>query len=59
MKHERRLYLHGAGHYKELSSADAFNLFAEELEKIIAEEQKLYWRYREGPSGTSINEPKQ
>jgi hypothetical protein len=58
MKHERRLYLHGAGHYKEQSSTDAFYLFVEELEKIIAEEQKLYWQYRGDDSGTSMNEPK-
>jgi Protein of unknown function (DUF4231) len=58
MKHERRLYLHGAGHYKELSSTDAFNLFVEGLEKLIAEEQKLYWQYRENGSGAFTNESK-
>ena len=46
MKHERRLYAHGAGRYKQLSSTEAFSLFVEELEAIIAEEQKLFRQYR-------------
>jgi hypothetical protein len=56
MKHERRLYLHGAGHYRALSSTDAYLLLIESIEATIAEEQKIYWQRHDGDSSASLIE---
>lgn len=58
MKHERRLYLHGAGHYRDLSSTDAYLLLIEAIEEIVAEEQKIFWQTRSGDSSTILDRPK-
>lgn len=51
MKREQRLYLTGAGHYRTVAGEDdAFLLFVEAIEAIIAEEQQIYWRERVPPS---------
>lgn len=45
MKHERRVYVNGAGEYRDLvDEEDAFLRFVEAIEFIIAEEQRIYWR---------------
>jgi hypothetical protein len=46
MKHERRLYTHGAGSYRGLPEREAYLTFVEAIEGIIAEEQKIFWRDR-------------
>jgi hypothetical protein len=52
MKREQRLYLTGAGPYRTVAGEDdAFLLFVEAIEAIIAEEQQIYWRERTTASG--------
>jgi hypothetical protein len=46
MKHERRLYTHGAGSYRGLPEREAYLTFVEAIEGIIAEEQNIFWRER-------------
>ncbi len=46
MKQERRLFVNSAGRYKGVGDDDAFTLFVETIEKIIAEEQQVYWQAR-------------
>lgn len=48
MKREFRLYVNGAGGYRGTDEVEAFRLFVEAIEAIIAEEQQLYWRARAG-----------
>jgi hypothetical protein len=55
MKRERRLYVNGAGEYRELADEEeAFLRFVEAVEGVIAEEQQIYWSRRGGepPSGS-------
>jgi hypothetical protein len=55
MKRERRLYVNGAGEYRELAGEEeAFLRFVEAVEGVIAEEQQIYWSRRGGepPSGS-------
>ena len=45
MKREYRVYVTGAGVYRQASDEqDAYLRFFENVEEIIAEEQQLYWR---------------
>jgi hypothetical protein len=46
MKRERRLFLNGAGAYRNLSDEEAYIRFVEAVEDVIAEEQKLFWQNR-------------
>lgn len=46
MKSERRLFTHGAGSYRGLAAHDAHIAFVEAIDKIIAEEQNIFWRDR-------------
>ena len=47
MKRERRLYVNGAGEYRGLADEEAaFLRFAEAVEAIVAEEQRIYWQKR-------------
>jgi hypothetical protein len=46
MKRERRLYTHGAGAYRGLPDREAYLMFVEAIEGIIAEEQNIFWRDR-------------
>ena len=46
MKHERRLYTHGAGSYRGLPEREAYLTFVEAIEGVIAEEQNIFWRDR-------------
>ena len=49
MKREYRLYINGAGAYREVADEDqAYLRFVEAIEEIIAEEQQLYWQSRVG-----------
>ena len=49
MKREYRLYINGAGAYREIADEDqAYLRFVEAIEEIIAEEQQLYWQSRVG-----------
>jgi hypothetical protein len=54
MKRERRLYVNGAGEYRDLGEEEeAFLHFIEAVEAIVAEEQQIYWKsrgYRSSPS---------
>ncbi len=44
MKRERRLYVNGAGRYRQsVDEEDAYLDFVEAIEGIIAEEQQVYW----------------
>ena len=55
MKREKRLYVNGAGAYKGLSDEEAFLVFIETIETIIAEEQRQYWSARAKVSRTSAS----
>lgn len=47
MKRERRLYVNGAGEYRNLPDEnEAFLRFVENIEAIVAEEQKIFWKGR-------------
>jgi Protein of unknown function (DUF4231) len=50
MKREYRLYINGAGAYREVGDNEeqAYLRFVEAIEEIIAEEQQLYWQSRVG-----------
>jgi hypothetical protein len=49
MKREYRLYINGAGAYREAADEDqAYLRFVEAVEEIIAEEQQIYWQSRVG-----------
>jgi hypothetical protein len=49
MKREYRLYINGAGAYREIADEEQEYLrFVEAIEQIIAEEQQLYWQSRVG-----------
>jgi hypothetical protein len=49
MKREWRLYVNGAGAYRELTDEnEAFLRFVEETERIMAEEQQLYFALHRG-----------
>jgi Protein of unknown function (DUF4231) len=53
MKREYRLYVNGAGAYRQASDEeDAYLQFVESIEEIIAEEQQLYWQGRLGEGRT-------
>ncbi len=45
MKRELRLYINNSGAYKDLpDETSAYQLFVEQVEIIIAEEQQIYWQ---------------
>jgi hypothetical protein len=46
MKRERRVYVNGAGPYRNLDEEEAYLGFVEAIEAIIAEEQQIYWQNR-------------
>jgi hypothetical protein len=47
MKREQRLYVNGAGEYRDLDDEDTgFLHFVENIEAIMAEEQQIYWQGR-------------
>src|SRR3954464_10862943 len=46
MKREQRLYVNGAGAYRNVEENEAYLRFVEAIEAIIAEEQQIYWRNR-------------
>jgi hypothetical protein len=51
MKRELRLYVNGAGNYRNLDEEQAYLQFVENNEAIIAEEQQIYWQAQRGESG--------
>jgi hypothetical protein len=57
MKREYRLYVNGAGAYRQTSDeTDAYLRFVENIEEIVAEEQQLYWQGRLGEGRTRDGE---
>lgn len=50
MKQERRLFVNAAGRYRDIGDDDAFTLFVETIEGIIAEEQQIFWQSRASPA---------
>src|SRR3954464_9605569 len=46
MKREQRLYVNGAGAYRNVEEDEAYLRFVEAIEAIIAEEQQIYWQNR-------------
>ncbi len=49
MKREYRLYINGAGGYREAADEErAYLQFVDAIEGIIAEEQQIYWQSRAG-----------
>lgn len=58
MKRERRLYTNGVGAYRGITDeAEAFSMFVEAIEAIVAEEQQIYWREpatRSGQGGEGV-----
>jgi hypothetical protein len=53
MKREQRLYVNGAGAYRQVDEGEAYLRFIETVEAIMAEEQQIYWQNRPGepPAG--------
>ena len=53
MKREQRLYVNGAGTYRNVEEEEAYLRFVEAIEGILAEEQQIYWQNRssELPAG--------
>jgi|tagenome__1003787_1003787.scaffolds.fasta_scaffold20910346_3 uncharacterized protein DUF4231 len=53
MKREQRLYVNGAGPYRNVDEDEAYLRFVEAVEAILAEEQQIYWQNRgsEPPKG--------
>src|SRR5215211_390521 len=46
MKREQRLYVNGAGAYRNVEEDEAYLRFVEAVEAILAEEQQIYWQNR-------------
>src|SRR3954466_16380458 len=46
MKRAQRLYVNGAGTYRNGAEGEAYLRFVEAIEAIIAEEQQIYWQNR-------------
>jgi hypothetical protein len=45
MKHERRVYVNGAGEYAAIADEEAaFRLFVDQIEEIVATEQRAFWK---------------
>ena len=44
MKREQRLYVNGAGTYRNVEEDEAYLRFVEAIEGILAEEQQIYWQ---------------
>ena len=54
MKREKRLFVNGAGSYRNLEDDEAYLQFVENIEAVIAEEQQTFWKDRrsEAPAQT-------
>src|SRR5215218_4596212 len=46
IKREQRLYVNGAGAYRNVEEDEAYLRFVEAIEAILAEEQQIYWQNR-------------
>jgi hypothetical protein len=46
MKREQRLYVNGAGAYRDVDEDEAYLRFVEAIEAVLAEEQQIYWQNR-------------
>jgi len=57
MKREQRLYVNGAGPYRNVDEDEAYLRFVEAVEGIIAEEQQIYWQNR-GKDRSAGQQPK-
>src|SRR5689334_2487369 len=57
MKREQRLYVNGAGTYRNVDEDEAYLRFVEAIEAIIAEEQQIYWQNR-GTEPSAQQKPK-
>jgi hypothetical protein len=57
MKREQRLYVNGAGTYRNVEEDEAYLRFVEAIESILAEEQQIYWQSR-GSEPPSVKQPK-
>jgi len=54
MKREMRLYVNGAGSYRDMETEEeAYLQFVEVVEAVVAEEQQIYWQTQRGDSGRS------
>src|SRR4051812_9596502 len=57
MKREQRLYVNGAGAYRNVEEDEAYLRFVEAIEAIVAEEQQIYWQNR-GSEPPAAQQPK-
>src|SRR5215203_238434 len=57
MKREQRLYVNGAGAYRNVDEDEAYLRFVEAIEAILAEEQQIYWQNR-GREPSAGQQPK-
>jgi Protein of unknown function (DUF4231) len=57
MKREQRLYVNGAGTYRNVEEDEAYLRFVEGIEGILAEEQQIYWQNR-GSGAPAGEQPK-
>src|SRR4051812_40916998 len=54
LKREQRLYVNGAGPYRNVDEDEAYLRFVEAVEATIAEEQQIYWQNRGSEPPTSL-----
>jgi hypothetical protein len=65
MKREKRLFVNGAGSYRNLGDDEAYLQFVENIEAIVAEEQQTFWKDRRSetpaqtPSSPSVTAGKE
>src|SRR4051812_1303023 len=57
IKREQRLYVNGAGAYRNMQEDEAYLRFVEAIEAIITEEQQIYWQNR-GSEPPAEQQPK-
>jgi hypothetical protein len=43
---QQRLYVNGAGAYRQVDEDEAYLRFVEAIEAVLAEEQQIYWQTR-------------
>src|SRR3954469_9068995 len=57
MKREQRLYVNGAGAYRNVDDDEAYLRFVEAIEAMVAGEQHIYWQNR-GSEPPAARQPK-
>ena len=59
MKREYRLYINNAGSYTAMNDEEqAYRLFVEQVEQIVAEEQQIFWQSRDAANDAKLTATK-